>query len=108
MAPETRTFSLLSYVGLILLFGPMLLIGVLWYAYVAHLDLHVARGEPGAAMTWLAVAVAAAVVCILSEWVVLPFLIDRDAPRPTYTPLISFVLGLALSGVSFLIASTVL
>ena len=107
MEPETRNFSLLSYIGLILMFGPMLVIGVLWYAYVAHVNIQPSWSQPGAAMTWLAAAVAAASVCILSEWFVLPFLIERDAPRPVYTPLISFTLGLVLSGGAFLIAGAV-
>jgi hypothetical protein len=107
MSPETRGFSLLSYISVILLFGPIVLSGVLWYGYVARLDFH-AWGLPGTPMTWLAVAVGAAAVCILSEWLVLPFLIERDAPRPPYTPLVSFILGMALSGTAFLIASTVM
>jgi threonine/homoserine/homoserine lactone efflux protein len=102
-----QKFSLLSYVSLILLLAPLLLVGALWVAFAAHLTLFVSSGggRSDPALQWMVIAVAAGVVCVLSEWCVLPFVINRRARRPSYTPLISFAIGLLLSAAIWLASS---
>lgn len=99
---DHRPFPVLLYLSLILMLGPLLAVGLLWGGLV--LQNYVGGGEPGAlkdpGMKWLAVAIAAAGVGLLSEWFVLPLVI-RSGHRPAFTPLLSLAAGLTIAIASF-------
>jgi hypothetical protein len=84
MSSTTQSpFPLLRYLALILLFAPMLLIALAWSAVVfgGFLSGHdLARANDGTA-AGMAIAVALAVTCLMSEWLILPFVIGQNRLR---------------------------
>ncbi|MBS0297104.1 MAG: hypothetical protein JSR45_12400 [Proteobacteria bacterium] len=107
---DPRPFPILLYLSVILMLGPMLAVGLLWGGLV--LQNYVGGGEPGTlkdpGMKWLAIAVAAAGVGLLSEWLVLPLVIGRGSHRPRFTPVLSLIAGLAVAVACFAVMTRVI
>src|SRR5262249_13432763 len=100
-----RRFAPLRYLCLVLLVAPFVMVALAWGAVVirARTKSPVIGQLNDASTNWLVVALAAGVVCFLCEWMVLPFVLADRKPRPTYTPLISLAIGLALAATAYLV-----
>ena len=100
-----QKFSALQYLSITLLVAPLVLVALAAAVFMLRLQVPAPGflSLPGNGESYLLIATAAGVVCILCEWLVLPFVIPREHPRPAYTPFISFTVGLILAAPLFLL-----
>jgi len=96
-------FPVLSYLALVLLFGPMLAIAVAWATLVAAGYLG-GTGIPPvkeAASQWLAIVLAGAAACLASEWLIIPVIIATGHRRPNFGLALSLGVGVGVATAAF-------
>jgi hypothetical protein len=99
MIDDHPKFSPLRYLSIVLLIAPLVLTGLMWFAFVLRAFVQGPKFNrlTDSGMDWLTIALGAGIVCLLCEWLVLPMVLPRGHPRPAYTPLVSFAVGLLLA-----------
>ena len=108
--PEPPVFPLVRYFAVLMLFGPMALLAVAWVAMVvaSWTRMFSFRELRDSGAGWLTAAIAAGFVCMICEWLILPITVPSGHPRPAWTPLLSFAVGLAIAVPAWLVLKSYL